>query len=267
MMSGAVMARGIITLTTDFGYGDPYVGIMKGVIASINPEARIVDLSHDVKPYSVRHAAYLLLASYKWFPKGTIHVVVVDPGVGTERRSLVVETENYFFVGPDNGSLYWACMEDGVRRIIDASRSNFRLPVVSHTFHGRDVFAPLAAWLSLGMPAERLGVEVSDMMSLDPPRCVVRGDVVETEVLTVDRFGNLILGCRNAIFRPGDRVTVSFDKGVLQAPYVLRFADVPRGTLLLHTNSLGFLEVSVNMGNASVTTGLREGDRVWLRRS
>ncbi len=262
------MHRRIITLTTDFGYSDPYVGIMKGVILAINPEARIIDISHGVRPYSIIHGAYVLLASYKWFPQGSIHVVVVDPGVGTGRRALIIKTRNYLFVGPDNGVLSWAAREDGVAEIIDASLSEFRLPNPSHTFHGRDVFAPIAAWLSLGFKPKDLGEPVGSMVTLKPPRCEASENTIETEVIVVDGFGNLILGCRGPMgLKPGMKVLVSAGGRVFQASFTLRFADVPPGQTLLHVNSLGFLEVSVNMGNASVTTGLKEGDEVWLKRS
>ncbi|MEM2382688.1 MAG: SAM-dependent chlorinase/fluorinase [Desulfurococcaceae archaeon] len=149
-----ISIKKLIALMTDFGYKDPYVGVMKGVIKSINSDVEIVDLTHGITRHSVLEAAVNLLVSAKYFPQGTIFVVVVDPGVGSERRALLVETNNYILIGPDNGCLSLLMERDGVKRVFDVSDSQYRLSKISSTFHGRDVFAPIAAWVSRGVPCE-----------------------------------------------------------------------------------------------------------------
>ncbi len=258
----------VISLITDFGLKDPYVGIMKGVIASINPGATVIDVTHDVRSFDVREAAFTLLASYRWFPPGTVHVVVVDPGVGTARRPLLIVGRNYYFVGPDNGVLSWAAIEDGVESAYVLTNRAFMTREVSYTFHGRDIFAPAAAWLTRGVKPEVLGepVEPDMLVSLEPLRCEAREGVVGGFVVVVDKFGNVITSCREAPFSPGDRVVVETGDSEWEAVFARTFGEVPEGQLLVHVNSLGFLEISVNRGSASTMTGLKPGDEVWLRR-
>lgn len=258
----------VISLITDFGLKDPYVGIMKGVIASINPKATVVDVTHDVRSFDVREAAFTLLASYRWFPQGTVHVVVVDPGVGTARRPLLVVGRNYYFVGPDNGVLSWAAMEDGVESAYVLTNRAFMAREISHTFHGRDIFAPAAAWLTRGVKPEVLGepVEPGTLVGLEPLRCESREGAVGGVVAVVDKFGNVVTSCREAPFSPGDRVAVEAGGLQWEAVFARTFGEVPKGQLLVHVNSLGFVEISVNRGSASTMTGLRPGDEVWLRR-
>ncbi|MEO6025304.1 MAG: SAM-dependent chlorinase/fluorinase, partial [Candidatus Binatia bacterium] len=162
----APAAAPIITLTTDFGSRDPFVGIMKGVILGLAPSARIVDLTHAVPAQNILAGAHLLASAARWFPLGTIHVAVVDPGVGTRRGALAVETDDAWFVGPDNGVLGLAIPARKVRRIIEVSRSPYRLRPVSRTFHGRDVFAPVAAALANGVDPARLGPAIATMQRL-----------------------------------------------------------------------------------------------------
>ncbi len=258
----------VISLITDFGLKDPYVGIMKGVIASINPKAAVIDITHNVRSFDVREAAFTLLASYRWFPPGTVHIVVVDPGVGTARRPLLVVGRNYYFIGPDNGVLSWAAMEDGIESVYVLTNRAFMTREVSYTFHGRDIFAPAAAWLTRGVKPEVLGepVKPGTLVSLEPLRCEGREGVVGGFVVVVDKFGNVITSCREAPFSPGDRVIVEAEGSEWEAVFARTFGEVPEGQLLVHVNSLGFLEISVNRGSASTMTGLKPGDEVWLRR-
>src|SRR5262249_52128236 len=151
------MENRVIALTTDFGYEDPFVGIMKGVILGINPDARIVDVTHGIAPQEVRGGALALNYAAQYFPPETIHVAVVDPGVGTDRRPILIEGEDAFFIGPDNGVLSLAAEQKKPRRVVELANERYRLNPVSATFHGRDVFAPAAAHLSLGTPVESFG--------------------------------------------------------------------------------------------------------------
>ena len=189
-------SRPIITLTTDFGYIDPFVGIMKGVILRIAPDAQIVDLSHGIAPQDIRAAALTLAASVDNFPEGTIHVAVVDPGVGSERRPLLVESVDHYFVGPDNGVFSLALERNGSSRIVDLSNETYHLQPKSHTFHGRDVFAPVAAHLARGVSVGEFGAPLKDCVRLRWPPIDRAGESVLGEILYIDRFGNLFTNIR-----------------------------------------------------------------------
>jgi len=181
-----------VTLTTDFGTSDGYVGTMKGVILGIAPGTPMVDVSHTISPQNVGEAAYVLYTAYPFFPTGTIHLVVVDPGVGSARRPIALRTENAFFVGPDNGVFSYVMASEKVKTIVELSEPRYRLPQVSYTFHGRDVFAPAAAYLAAGVPIAALGSPVIDPVIFPSPRLEVGHCVVTGEVLHLDHFGNAI---------------------------------------------------------------------------
>jgi S-adenosylmethionine hydrolase len=254
----------LITLTTDFGVRDPFVGIMKGVLLGIAPAARIVDLTHAVPPQSVLAGASLLASAVAWFPPGTIHVAVVDPRVGTRRRALLVETTNAYFVGPDNGLLSLAAPARAIRRIIDVSRSRHRLHPVSRTFHGRDVFAPIAAALASGIAPEELGRMTRSMQRLRVPPVRRRGAALLGEVLWVDGFGNLATNLTTtdlgaAAFR-GRALSITIEGHVL--PFRSSYARVPRGRPLALVNSADLLEIAVNRGSAAEHLGSGPGSRV-----
>ena len=182
----------IITLTTDFGTADGYVGTMKGVILGIVPDARLVDISHEIRPHNVRQAAYVLYTAYPFFPLYTVHLAVVDPGVGGTRRPIALRTPVGYFVGPDNGILSYVMACEPVEALVELADPRYRLPHVSHTFHGRDVFAPAAAHLAAGVPITALGPPVADPVTFPPPRLEVGPDGITGEVLHADRFGNVI---------------------------------------------------------------------------
>lgn len=270
------MRSGLIALLTDFGYRDPYVGVMKGVIKSINPAAEIVDLTHGVTRHSIVEAAVVLLVSAKYFPRGTIFVVVVDPGVGSERRALVVETNNYILLGPDNGCLSLLAARDGVKRAFDISNTRFKLRDTSHTFHGRDVFAPVAAWISLGAPLEEVGVEVPAgslrMLDIEAPR--VGGDhSVEGSVIYIDVYGNIMTNIgpaeiTEAGFLQGDKLKVVGPTGVTgTCVFTTSFSLVAPGELACYMNSWGYLEVAVNMGDAARMLGVAQGSRIMFAKA
>src|SRR5437867_549095 len=180
----------IITLTTDFGVADWFVGTMKGVILGIQPRAVLVDITHEIPPGDIRAGAFALAASQRYFPRGTVHLAVVDPGVGSRRRILAVQTQDFVFVGPDNGVLSCALVSEKVKAVHHITNSRFFLNPVSRTFHGRDVFAPVAAYLSAGVAIQKLGPPVRDFLRLDWPGPRIGQDKADGEVIYIDRFGN-----------------------------------------------------------------------------
>nr|PZN90793.1 MAG: hypothetical protein DIU52_06120 [bacterium] len=266
--SGKPKAVTRITLLTDFGTADGYVAAMKGVIAARAPGVVVDDASHDVPPGDVAAAAWTLSRYWNLYPPGTVHVVVVDPGVGSERRALAAEVDGRLFVAPDNGVLTWVLAEAGDAAVvaIEAARL-FRTPV-SATFHGRDVFAPVAAELArrAGAGPSRfrevladLGPEVADPVRLPLPRPHRGPDHIAGEVIHVDRFGNLITNVPGEWLAPGARIRVA---GGSAAPLVRTYADVAPGALAALVGSAGMLEVSVRDGSAAERLGVGRGASV-----
>jgi len=238
---------GIITLTTDFGYGDHYAGVMKGVIAGINPSAIVIDITHGIDSYNVAEAAFKLYASYSYFPEGAIHVAVVDPGVGSVRKAIAAEAGGYRFVGPDNGIFSLIFDERGVERIVEITNPAFMLPNLSSTFHGRDIFAPAAAHLSKGMALSDLGEGLRSYERLDIPRLEEDGGAVTGNAIYADRFGNLVTNIPGSLI--GDAVRVR--AGDVTINYIsVSYADGKKGEFLAIIGSSGFLEISLNKGSA-----------------
>lgn len=260
----------VITLTTDFGLADPYVAEMKAVILGINPDAEIVDITHQVEKFNVRNGAFILAAAAPYFPRGTIHVAVVDPGVGTKRKPILIETEKDFFIGPDNGVLALAARSQGIRHVYEIANPKFMLPKVSSTFHGRDIFAPAAAFLSKGVEPSEFGPKIRRIVMPRFAKVVKRGDALVGEVIHVDSFGNIItnftakhleaLGVENCI-----RVRL-IDK-LLTLKLCKAYAEVEARKPLAIIGSHDFLEISINMGNAAQTFGVKVGDKITLYRS
>ena len=203
--------RPIITLTTDYGTNDHLVGTLKGVILKINPDVTIVDISHDVTPYDLLDGALTIGSSYSYFPPRTIHVVVVDPGVGTERRPLLVTGDTQYFVAPDNGVLSLVYEREENILVRHANVEHYYLQPVSKTFHGRDVFAPVAAWLAKGSQASAMGEEITDYKKFAMPKPKAADGVSKGVVLRVDSFGNLITN-----FRPEDLPAAAIENGTVQ---------------------------------------------------
>ncbi len=274
----------ILTLLTDFGTEDEYVGVMKGVILSIAPEVRLVDLSHRIPPQDVRRAAFLLMNAVHYFPPDTVHLAVVDPGVGTERRPLAVRTPVGTLVGPDNGLFSWVLARVPEWTAVEIREPAYRLPLVSSTFHGRDIFAPAAAHLAAGIPLERLGPPVEDPVWLPPPRLEVHDDAIEGEVLYADRFGNLVTSI-GYLERSGDAVVLvpAFGPGGEWRGFSARaarigvgtvqlrgirqtYAEVAAGDLLALVGSNKFLEIAVRQGSAAAALGAVPGTpvTVWV---
>lgn len=258
------MSRPVITLTTDFGQADGYVAAMKGVILSICPQVELVDITHEVRPQGVQQAAYLLSFAARHFPPGTVHLVVVDPGVGTGRRAIAVQGERAQYVAPDNGVLGLALAQDPARAAVELVEPRFRLPEVSATFHGRDIFAPAAAHLACGTPMQEMGpsLRASDLTSLPLSKPVLHasGEWLAA-VLHVDRFGNLITNfvaedaaAPLTILAGGERI-----RGLRRT-----FADVDQGQVMAYVGSGGYVEIAVREGSAAERLGLQPGDTVQI---
>lgn len=259
--------NGVIALITDFGTSDGYAGTMHGVILDLNPAARIVDLSHDVAPQDVQQAAYILYAAYPYFPAGSVFVVVVDPGVGSERLAIAAEAAGAFFVAPDNGVLSYVLAGEPPKCVVQLGRAEFWLPEVSATFHGRDIFAPAAAQLSLGTPLDELGPPLDAIMELPVPRPTVSADgcCIEGHALHIDHFGNVITDVRRELLAP-DLVWTVEVRGDPIGPIRRTYSAVEPGVPLALIGSRGHLEISVRNGRAADKLGLRVGDPVSIRR-
>ena len=255
----------VITLTTDFGYRDPFVGIIKGVIAAINSRAQVIDLTHGVPAQNVIAAALILQHSVRFFPAGTIHVVVVDPGVGSVRKPILVEHEDHYFIGPDNGVLSLALDGNVPQRIIELTNAEYHLEQVSNTFHGRDIFAPVAAHLSLGVPTTQFGKSLDTLVNLYMPQ-VLRGENrLEGEIIYADSFGNLFtnIRARDLTSLPVDRLRVALGDIQLSG-LVANYASVSSGAFACLFNSWGLLEITINKGNVMERTGAKIGDKVTV---
>ena len=256
----------IITLTTDFGTRDWFVGTVKGVVLGIQPHATIVDITHEIASGDIRRGAFALTASYCLFPKNTVHIAVVDPGVGSQRRAIAVQTKDYLFVGPDNGVLSLALAREKIKSIHQLTNDEFFLKPVSQTFHGRDVFGPVAAHLSLGVPIQKLGPWLRDFVTLDWPRLRLLDGKVDGEIVHVDHFGNLITNIDGKSLRVfGDKPCEVFAKRKRLCPIAPFYGAVPVGRPLAVLGSAGFLEIAVNSASAAEKFGLRTGDQVGVR--
>jgi S-adenosylmethionine hydrolase len=252
---------GIITLTTDFGERDPYVAMMKGVILSINPSARIVDITHRIPPGLIQEASTIIKDAYRYFPSGTVHVGVIDPGVGGKRRPIAVVAEGHFFVGPDNG-LFWPIIEEHPgAEVIHLTEKRYWMDTISSTFHGRDIFAPVAAHLSRGTDPYLLGKKIDNPTALASPLARRKDDMLIGEVIRVDHFGNLITNItREELGRfpssEGCIVTIgSLVLGKISATY----SDVSEGEPLALIGSSNLLEIAVNRGRAIRDLGIECG--------
>jgi S-adenosylmethionine hydrolase len=257
----------VITLTTDFGHGDPFVGVMKGVILNINPDAVIVDLTHEVAPHDVRGGAFSILTSYRYFPAGTIHVVVVDPGVGTTRLPIAVKTADYIFVCPDNGVISWAMADNAPYTVHEIKKSDFMLDDISSTFHGMDIFSPTAGRLSLmGEPSdlEIVGPRVEDPLLIPFPEPKDTGTEIVGEIVHVDRFGNLITNIRP---KPGAEYVemVIGDSCRVKLEGLSRsYGEGAGESLILLVGSSGFLEIAKREDSAERAANAETGDKVKI---
>jgi len=256
----------IVTLTTDFGTADWFVGTMKGVILGIAPRATIVDITHELPGRDIRAGAFALVASYGLFPRKTAHVAVVDPGVGSRRAAIAVQTTNYFFVGPDNGVLSLALSKEKIKHIHRLTNEKLFLQPVSRTFHGRDIFAPVAAHLSRGVPIHKFGPALKDFVRLDWPQPRTTPTGIQGEIVYIDRFGNTItnINSPSLVERKQTRIEV-FVKRKRLCQVKEFYQVVPVGMPVGVVGSSGFLEIAVNGGSAARKLGLRIGDTVTVR--
>ena len=261
--------RPLITLTTDFGYRDPFVAIMKGVILNINPSVRILDISHDVAPQNIAEAAFTLDVSYAYFPHCTIHVVVIDPAVGSERRPLLVVTDHHYFIGPDNGVFSRIYNSGGSCSVYHITSEHYFLSPRSTTFHGRDVFAPAAAWFSKGIEAEKFGDPINNYVTLlSPLPKISNNNSIEGEVIHIDRFGNAVTNIDLKIIKEllldhaAKKLKVIVKGG--EASKRKYYSEAEDKDLHFLINSFGYLELFVNGGTASGNFGISPGEKVSI---
>ncbi|MBN2144349.1 MAG: SAM-dependent chlorinase/fluorinase [Candidatus Aureabacteria bacterium] len=255
-----------IALLTDFGLVDPYAAMIKAVIWSINPCVSIIDLSHHIHPQQIREGAFILWRSYRYFPRGTIFLCVVDPGVGSNRNAVAVKTNRYIFIGPDNGLLSPSAEEDGIREIIRLEDNKYFLKNVSSTFHGRDIFAPAAAHLSKGIKIRDLGRRITAIHKVDIPKPKKTKNQMILEILYTDHFGNLVTNLTKKEFqkfsekrkwrvKAGSKIVEHFSDC---------YEDAPSHTPFLIEGSLGFLEIAVKNASAKSYFGF-ERDNFLLK--
>ncbi len=260
------MERKIITLTTDFGYRDPFVGIMKGVILGINPSANLIDLSHGIAPQDVMAGALVLRHSVSFFPRGTIHAAVVDPEVGTQRKPLLIECENFYLVGPDNGLLSLALEGQPVVQAIELSNRSYHLHPTSTTFHGRDIFAPVAAYLSLGIAPDFLGHRVEGFAQIPWPEIIITDHGLLGKVVYVDAFGNLVTNVRDKDLKAFDRERMVVSVGKVQIQGLTEsYAGASEGAFRALINSWGLLEISLYKGSAQNRAEVNLGEAIHVR--
>lgn len=253
----------IITLTTDF-HGH-YIGIMKGVIKSLAPAAEVIEISTEVGPFDLKAGAFILRSSYKHFPKGTIHLVVVDPGVGTKRKAIIVKTKNYTFVGPDNGVMALSAEEDGIQEVLEVREDFTEGRGVSATFNGRDVFAPVAAQLANGADAKGLGKQLQRFERFNFKKSI-GCEFVFGEVVYADAFGNLTISIMEEdINLVGDFVITIGEKG-FKVRRRGTYADGKSGEVILVLGSAGYYELAINSGNAKDAMSAKVGDKVTIVR-
>lgn len=275
----------IIALLTDFGTDDIYTGVMKGVIYQRNPEAVLVDITHAIEPQNVRQGAFALLNAYRYFPAGTIFLIVIDPGVGSTRRPVAVAAGPYQFVAPDNGVLSYVLAELDIHFAVELTDTRFFLPQVSNTFHGRDIFAPAAAALAHGIDARQMGTPIDNLATLPQPDLVVSGRRVIGEVIGVDRFGNILTNIGRLRWVAEDRLTLTPGFGehagiavpvrAMDAVITMHneaitgintaYSESSRGDLVALVSSTNTLEIAVNQGSAARRLDVVMGDRVELQ--
>lgn len=250
----------IITLTTDFG-ASHYVGAVKGVIYSLCSKTQVVDITHKIQKFNIRQAAYVLHASAPYFPRGTIHLVVVDPGVGTERRGIVLKTRDHYYVGPDNGVFSFAEFEKAWEIL---------LPSKSATFHGRDVFAPAAARLACGEAPENLGREIREIRRIKFSEAALKQDKISGEVIFADDFGSLITNIpretiNKAKIKPGAELSLKLKNRKHRIRFVETYGFAKKGELICLIGSSGFVEIAVNQGSAAKKLKAQGGEKVEIK--
>ncbi len=260
--------RPVVALLSDFGTRDHYAGTMKAVVLGVCPEVTLVDIGHEIAPHDVLGGALELAACYRFFPIGTVFLVVVDPGVGSSRRGLAADTGDYRFVAPDNGVLTGVFRATPPKRVVELTQRKFARATVSRTFEGRDRFAPAAGWLAKGTALASFGRSITDYQLLDIPTPVVEDGEIKGEILIVDRFGNLISNIDRATFeRLSNAGGITVRVGVHDVVRIVAtYAEAPPDALCALFGSTDHLEVAVNGGNAAERLGVGRGTPVSVRR-
>lgn len=264
------MPNTLITLITDFGLTDAYVAEMKGVILRINPEAKIVDISHNVEKFNILMGAYILASAVPYFPEGTIHVAVIDPGVGTKRKPILIEANNGFFIGPDNGILALAATKQGIKSVYEITNQKLMLPEISSTFHGRDIFAPAAAFLSKMTPPSEFGSRIHKITMPKFAKIVRKRNMLIGEVIHVDGFGNIITNFTEKELKSASIekvINIKLRESNLSLKLCKCYVEVKKHAPLAIIGSSNFLEISVNQGNAAEFYKVKPRDTVILYRS
>jgi hypothetical protein len=257
----------IITFLTDFGTKDGYVAQMKGVALSI-ADARLVDITHDITPHNIREGAFTLRSVVQYYPLGTVHVAVVDPGVGTERRGILITTRRHILIGPDNGILLPAARYLGDYIVYEISNEKYMLNPISRTFHGRDIFTPVAAHIINGVPFEEIGIRINDFVDLDFGQAEIKNNSATGKVIYVDRFGNIITNITSDILLKSldynKKIMLFVGEKCLEIPFVKSYGFVRKRSILVTIGSTNFLEIGINQGNAAKKLSVKEKDDIKI---
>lgn len=259
-----ILSTKLITLLTDFGYNDVYVGVMKGVIAKINSAIKIIDLTHDIPPQNIAAARFNLMNAYSYFPQDTIHLAVVDPGVGSQRRAIGIRTATNFLVGPDNGLFSGVLAQNPPIAAVELTNSKYwRISQPSNTFHGRDIFAPVAAYLANGVNLQDLGeaIDIETLVKLNIPECIKTENYIQGHIQYIDHFGNLITNIPENLLK-NTKWVISFPDFTLTE--TTSYSNVPIGNPLALIGSHGWLEIAINGGNAQNKLNLNVGNMVQI---
>lgn len=261
----------IITLTSDFGLKDPFAGLMKGAILGINPDAKVVDVTHNIQRHNIFEASQVISMMYTYFPPTTIHIAVVDPGVGSTRRPILVVTEDHYFIGPDNGIFtpLFDDLQSHFLKVFHLTASHYFLPMSGSTFHGRDIFAPIAAWLSKGVDSHKMGEEISDYVKIPCPRPEVKDNTLCGEIVSIDSFGNAISNIKRehlSALVPED----SFNSLIVacnneQLQFVHYYSGNESGRPAAIINSFGHVELFVYKASAAQVCNIKIGDQITVR--
>ncbi|MBX7169530.1 MAG: SAM-dependent chlorinase/fluorinase [Pyrinomonadaceae bacterium] len=253
----------IIALLTDFGTQDYFVGALKGVILSINEAAKIIDITHEIEPQNIKSASFILASVYQTFPPQTIFVSVVDPGVGSARRAILVETDKYSFIAPDNGLLSFIFQTQQKFRVFELTNSQYFLPNVSQTFHGRDIFAPVAAWCSKGIDSQEFGKEVTDFVIFDDTRPkIIEENLLEAEIVHIDHFGNIVTNLKKEDVKGDFALEIN---GIEIAKNLSFYAEAEIGEVFTIWGSAGYLEIVANQNSASELLKTKTGEKIRLK--
>ena len=254
----------MITLTSDFGLKDPYVAEMKGVILTINPKAAIIDITHDIEKFNIRMAAFILAWATPYFPEGTVHLAIVDPGVGTQRRAIIIKTRKSFFVGPDNGILILAAQSQGIEQAYQLTNPKLMLHRISSTFHGRDIFAPAAAHLEKGVQPTEFGPKIEDLIKPEFSEVKQRSGSLIGEILHIDAFGNLITNIteKEIVQDQIKKVNIELPLISLKLTFGKAYAQAKPKEPIILIGSHGFLEIALNQGDAAKKFHVKPGDKI-----